>query len=251
MKNSTLANLGLAVVLATSFGACAADEMAPADDELASETAQDGEEAKADAKFDNFNYLALHANAPSPCNLGHSTCSTYTLNRVNRTTTICADKRAHADCTVATIVWDKLGLSAAKVAQLEKALAAELADPSIDTQIIVKGAYKSYVDFMAFEVSEAWVAQIEGGVVDGPVVRISPNGTHCGRGPCAATLEGRLNSNLTANIWGLDFDGNADADLRSAVYAAEGVKGAIVAGSRVTMGRATYRTVNQVFLPAK
>ena len=44
-------NRSVAVGRATSFGACAAEEAAPAAAELASETAQDGEEAKADAKL--------------------------------------------------------------------------------------------------------------------------------------------------------------------------------------------------------
>jgi hypothetical protein len=244
-----------ASILLASLGACAAQDSSniqPADDELAGETG-DGEQPKADALHDSFGFISVHKNEnPSPNPL---IGTNYTLERTNRTTIKCNDNQYHANCGVHAISWESLGLSQTKVDQIEKALDDELAGTKTGTQVLVKGSFKIYVDFLAFEPSEIWLAQLPDGDDSGTFVQVFDNNIRCITAPCPTIEEDKLNSSKTANTEGLAWASDASSSLQQRASSAVGTTGAIVAGDRVTRSAVSFvntlRSVNQVYLPVK
>src|SRR5207248_9735238 len=104
------------------------------------------------------------------------TCAPYELTRVNRTSLKCNDGQYHASCKVRAVSFAKLGNSQGLEDAIDNATAT----------VVVKGQFKIYVDFLAFEASEAWLSQIDGGATDGTWVRVSDNGRRCIDAPCGS-----------------------------------------------------------------
>ena len=90
----------LLVVVVALGSACAAD----VGDELAGEsTTDDGVGGKADAATDGvYTYFQLHTASGG-----------YSLTRINRSTTVCANGATKASCTVPTLDWSEANLTAA------------------------------------------------------------------------------------------------------------------------------------------
>lgn len=252
MRRGMIRTLSLVSTFAALLGACAAQDskIEPGTDELAGE-AGDGDTAKADAAHDTFGYLAVHKNAVVANPLFGAV---YELSRANRTTTMCNDGQYHAQCDVHAISWESLGLAQSKIDPIEAALQREIDDPSVGTQIIVKGSYKIYVDFLAFEPTEIWMAQLASGNDAGTFVQVFDRGIRCITAPCPTYEEDKLNSTKTANIEDLDF-GDASDSLQARVYDAATSSGAIVVGNRETRSAVSFvdtlRSVNQVYLLVK
>jgi hypothetical protein len=263
--------LSLALILGSSlFAACAADGNTGTtlgNDELGTETPADGEVAKADG-FDTFGiYTAIKVGA-FECN-GLGSCTHVTLARANRSTTTCADGSTKASCDVRYLDFSKLGLSASKLTAVTDKLQASAATPEIGAQLLVRGKYvhgtsplHPGVDWVTFQVTELWTAQIDNGAVDGAFVMIRDNGIRCIDGPCPSLTETRLNSTVAMKIHGLDWPvelqkySTSPGWLPNRVYDAETkADGVIVTGYR-THGQvmhlpSTLRSVEQVYLLAK
>jgi hypothetical protein len=243
-----------ASILLASLGACAAQDTSniqPADDELAGETG-DGEQPKADAAHDTFGYISIHKNTDSNVNPIYG--ALYTLERTGRTTMKCNDGQYHATCGVHAINWGNL--SQTQQDKLEKLIDDEASGARVGAQVIVKGQFKIYVDFSAFEVSEVWAAQLSGGSDDGTFVQLFDNNIRCITAPCPTIEEDKLNSSRTANTEGLAWDDSgASSSLQTKVSGAIGTTGAIVVGDRVTKSAVSFvntlRSVHQVYLPVK
>ena len=117
-------------------------------------------------------------------------------------------------------------------------------------------------DWVTFEVSELWTAQIDNGAVDGTFVMVRDNGTRCIDAPCPALSEMRVNSTRKQDIHGLDWPAEfqqlvtSPGWLPNRVYDAETQPdGVIVTGYR-THGEVmhlptTLRSVEQVYLRVK
>ncbi len=243
----------LASILFASLGACAAQDSSniqPGSDELAGETG-DGEAAKADAAHDTFGYISIHKATNPQTNPLFG--ANYSLERTNRTTMKCNDGSYHASCGVHAINWGSL--SQTKVDKLEALLADEQSGARTGTQVLVKGQFKIYVDFSAFEVTEIWSAQMKDGDDSGTFVQVFDRGIRCITAPCPTFAEAKLNSTKTANIEGLDWGVSAQDALQERAMLATQTSGAIVAGDRETSGSAqlanVLRSVNQVYLPVK
>ena len=228
------------------FAGCAVEEpTTPGSDELAGETGQDGEVPKADG-VDNFGFMqvnAMHAVCANPL-----FCANYKLARVNRSTTKCVFGDYAASCAVRDISWDALGLSKAKVTMIENAIE--------HGQVLVRGEFKSFVEFTMFQPTEVWVGQRSGGSNDGTFVRIFDRGIRCITAPCPQFSEGRLNSTRDAVIDGIDFGVSAEDSLQERTYdATSKPDGVIVVGDRTTRTVHSYsekfRSVHQVYLPVK
>ena len=238
----------LAFVFAALVPACVASHgSTPGTDELAGENGQDGEASKADSPHDNFDYIQVEKTGGCTNPI---TCAPYTLTRVNRSTIKCSDGAYHDSCKVKGVTFGKF--SSAAQDKLNDAI-----DNGTAT-VIVKGQYKVYVDFLAFEASEAWISQMDNGVIDGTWVRVSDNGVRCITAPCPDVLEERLNSTRSMNIDGLDWPADFDKAVTSPgwlpnrVSAAMSQKdGAIIVGDRTHSDGATLRSVNEVFLPVE
>lgn len=224
----------------------------PGTDPLAGETG-DGDSSKADAPHDNFTYVAVEKQGAFNCN-NPLTCTPYQLTRVNRAQIECNDNQLHDNCLVKEVNFSQFSQDTQNT--VNAALEAEAMDPTIGIQVLVKGQFKIYVDFLAYEASEVWVAQLPGGSTDATWVRLSDTGLRC-FGNCAAVLEEKLNSNRSARIDGFDFGDSPDQSLEETAWGQEKQPdGVIVVGSRtngVGQGPGDYtsnlRTVDQLFLP--
>ena len=255
-----LRTLALASLFAASLAACATQDAAkaqPASDELAGE-AGDGDAAKADSPHDTFGFLSVVKDGAFQCE-NPLTCTPYTLRRANRSTIKCNDGEYHASCTVKALEWDAAGLSADQADQVEAALQRSAEDSTLGVQVLVKGTFKVYVDFLAFEPSEVWVAQLPGGDSTGTFVQVHDNETLLAcqpERPCPQYTEFKLNSSKSASIEALDIGSDAsDAVQDKVAEATAGASGAIVVGGRETRSRVDYvdslRAVDQVYLPVK
>jgi hypothetical protein len=260
--------LSLALIFGSSLFACAADGSGTVigNDELGDES-NDGEVAKADG-VDNFGLVEIRKIGAFECN-GAGSCTHLELNRANRTTTTCADGSVAATCEARTLDLSKLNLSNTKIGNVMTALQASAADPSLGTQILARGKFihgtnqlHAGVDWITFQPTEIWVAQIPDGSTDGTFVRVNDNGRRCIDAPCAATTEGRLNSVKTMDIDGLDWPEEFQKEVTSPGWlpnrvdtALTSTDGAIVVGYRThgTMMHlpTTLRSINQVYLRVK
>ena len=242
---------------ASILAGCAADPAPtqPGTDELAGESSQDGETPKADAAHDNFGFVAVEKSGAFDCK-NPLTCVSYELTRPNRSTIQCNDGAYHDECGVKAIAWDKAGLTSKQQQTVEAAIEAEAHDPSIGVQVLVKGQYRIYVDFLAFEPTEVWLAAKANGSTNGTFVRVFDRGIRCITAPCPQYEEGRLNSSREMAIDGIDFGTDTSDSLQSKVYdATTAANGVILVGDRTTRSAVSFteklRTADQVFLPVK
>ncbi len=266
MRNITKILLGT-----TLLAACATESSTtgttPSDDPLAGETTADGEKADGNG-IDTFGiYTAVKVGA-FECN-GLGSCTHVTLERANLTSTFCADGSYKASCDVRYLDFSKLGLSSTKLADVSAKLQASAADPTIGAQLLVRGKYihgtnpvYPNVDWVTFQVTELWAAQMDDGVVEGTFVMITDNGKRCFEPPCPATTESRLNSTRHIDIDGLDWPEayqkavTSPGWLPNRVYDGETKPdGVIVVGDRTT-GTIMHlpehlRSVNQAYLLVK
>jgi hypothetical protein len=242
-----LRTLSFATIAFTSLlaGCTAEDPTTAGNDELAGENGQDGEVPKADG-IDNFGFMAV---TPTTCSGPQIWCSQFELSRVNRSTTQCWGGGFAASCPVHDIDWAKLGLSDSKI----KTITSAIANKTGGAKVLVRGEFKNFVEFTAFEPSEVWVAQRSGGSDDGTFVRIFDRGIRCITAPCPQFSEGRLNSTRDAVIDGIDFGVSAEDSLQERTYdATTKPDGVIVVGNRTNRSAVSYvehfRSVNNVFL---
>ena len=237
-----------------SFAACAGHHgTTPGTDELAGESSAD--DAKADSPYNVHDVQGYLAVTKTGTCTNPITCAPYQLTRVNRATVMCNDGQYHDSCTVKAINFSVLGLSQDQQDAIEAALDAQNADPSIGTQVLVKGTYKIYVDFLAFEASEVWMAQMPSGSTDaGTWVLLSDTGLRC-FGDCKEVREEKLNSTRAMAINGMDFGDSFDQQLQIAIGTQERTtQGVIVVGERTegvgeTGATTELRSIDQAFCP--
>jgi hypothetical protein len=256
--------LSFALFFSTSlFAACTAQDggTQPGNDELAGENGTDGEAAKADG-VDTFGMYTAQKVGAFECN-GAGSCTHVTLARANRTSTTCADGTTAASCDVRTLDFTKLGLSASQLDDVMSKLQASAATPEIGPQLIVRGKYVHGtnplymgVDWVTFQVSEVWAAQLGEGNLEGTFVMMTDNGRRCFDAPCASVRETRLNSTRFVDMDGVDWSEEQDSVFSGKVNGAiVSGEGAIVVGDR-THGAlmhlpTTLRSPNEVFLRVK
>jgi hypothetical protein len=241
------------------LAACAAHTpTTPGPDELAGENGQDGEAPKADDPYNNFGLYEARKIGAFECN-GAGTCTHIEFDRANRSTMTCADGTSHATCTARTFDMSSLPLSASKLDAVTNALQRQAEDPSLDTQVLVRGVFVHGTnptqdgDWVTFAPTEIWLAQKAYGTTDGTFVRLNDNNIRCITSPCPTIHEGRLNSSRGMDIDGIDF-GDDDA-LQDAVDGAlSTTDGVIVVGNRTYGEQGSsdkLRTTNQVYLRVK
>ncbi len=256
--------LGSALLFSACTSAPASSSTVLGDDELGGES-NDGESPKADGT-DTFGIMTAQKIGAFECN-GAGSCTHVELARAGRSTTPCADLKTHATCAVRTLDFSKLNLSAKALAAVSTKLQASASTPAIGPQLLVRGQYvhgtnpvMPSLDWVTFQVSELWVAQLDNGTLDGTFVMVRDRGIRCITAPCPVFAETRVNSTRASNIEGLDWSDEQMADattaaVADAVYEAETQPdGAIVNGFRThsSSGPAsTFRSVEQVFLRVK
>src|SRR5262245_23385658 len=173
-------------------------------DELADESAADGEEGKGDAAgaFTFFNLIADNraCSLDSPADCGNG----FFVSRANRSTTQCGRGPMQSQCKVSLIEW-RTGMPASVSQGYEDDLRA-------GKPLLVKGSVQpDPADRgLVVVVDEIWTAS-KPEWVDGVFAMVRDNGVRCVRAPCPSFTERKLNSNLFADITGVSFaDSGAD-----------------------------------------
>lgn len=228
-----------AVLLASSLGACVES---PPVDELADESAADGEDGKGDAAAAFTFYTitpdtrACSFNAPPSCGRG------FFVARANRSSTQCGIEGSASRCKVIELDWSPTQTSPGLIAEYQEKL--EAGEPFLVRGDIVVGRETG----TTLKIKELWAGS-SAEHVDGVFTLVHDNGLRCIRAPCPSISEKKLNSNLSAQISSLDFldaeDDEQTLAARDAVYLPQGL---IVVGYRDQDGAGgKSRTVNKFF----
>ena len=249
-----------------SVGACTTDSTTgttPGTDELAGENSDDGTKADGNALQDTFGIYTATKVGAFECN-GLGSCTHVDLVRANFSTTTCADGSKAASCSVRYLDFSKLGLSATKLSDTMAKLQASAATPDVGVQLLVRGTYVHgtnalypHTDWVTFQVTELWVAQLADGTVDGTFVMLRNNGRECFDSACEAINEARLNSARQMDTDGIDWPKDLEnTETQTEIEAAwEVADGLIVTGDRTNgtfMHQKTIlRTPDQVYLRVK
>jgi len=221
--------------------ACATSE----GDELAGESAADGTVGKGDAAgvFSFYNLMAdtraCSLDAGPDCGNG------FFVSLANHSTTQCGRGPAASQCHVSLIEW-RTGMPAS-VAQAYEA------DLKAGKPMLVKGSVQpDPADRgLVVVIDELWTAS-KPEWVDGVFTLVADNGVRCVRAPCPSFTERKLNSNLFADITGVDFEvSGADAKMLELGQNALHTDGIIIVGYRDydSLGGKT-RTANKFFVKA-
>lgn len=168
----------LLLLLATS--ACATDDLT---DELAGETS-DAVDGKADGAVDG---------ASTYFTLATPDGTTFTLARVNRTTTVCADGKTKSSCTTPQLDWSE--------SHIGRPVQDKLTGAARNGFALVRGRFAKPNRFI---VTEGWVGEGPN-APDGVFARVIDNGIRCITAPCPSMTEKGLNGSNTANIAALDY----------------------------------------------
>ena len=264
--NMMTRTLGLAFLLGSSlFTACAQDASSttPGDDELAGESAADGDKADGNALQDTFGIYTAQKVGAFECN-GLGSCTHVDLALAGRSSTTCADGSKGATCSVRYLDFSTLKLTSSQTANLQAKIQASASTPEIGAQLLVRGKYihgtnpnqPNVPDWVTFQVTEVWVAQMAEAVTDGTFVMLRENGRRCVTAPCATVNENRLNSSRNIDMHGLDLPSEMSTSIANKLGDATLVAdGLIVVGDRThgkVSGQATtLRSVNQAFVVVK
>jgi hypothetical protein len=231
----------LSSALVFSFLPSCADSAPP--DELAGESAEDGDAGKGDTA-DAFTFFAVTPDVRQ-CSFD-SRCGGFFVSRPNRSTTTCTRGVTSSRCYV-----DSLDMSGtAMPASVAKSYQDRIRNGE---SFLLKGDLVPGADDrgLSLHVTQIWVAGSATGVTDGVFVLVKDNGTRCIVAPCPSLSEIRLNSNRSAAIHELDLAASgADTDTLDRAGNDLFDAGVIVVGDRYYPTRAKGRSANQFFTKA-
>ncbi len=222
--------------------ACAADQPT---DELADETAQDGDAGKGDTAA-AFTYFTVTLDKRA-CSFD-SRCGGFFVARPNRSTTTCGRGQTSSRCYVDSLDLTHTGMPASVQKSYQDRIRA-------GETVLLRGDIAPAPDDRgaSLAVTEIWVAGSETGSIDSGVFTfVKDNGLRCITAPCPTVTETRLNSNRSANIHQVDFsDSGADDAAQERAQNALFDAGVIVVGYRYyPTTRSKGRTANQFFTKA-
>lgn len=231
--------------LMTSILVPACAESQPTD-ELAGESTADGEAGKGDdaGLFTYYNLIpdtrACSLDAGADCGTG------FFVSRANRSTTQCGRGVPQSQCKVQAIDWTPTAMPASVAQGYEDDLRA-------GTPLLVRGSIVPSADdrSLSVAVTEIWLAS-DPTWVDGVFTLVKDNGIRCITAPCPSLTEQKLNSSLSANITGVDFEASgADPKLIDRAQNAMYSDGVIVVGYRDYDAQGgKVRTANKFFTKA-
>jgi hypothetical protein len=230
--------------LTSILSACATSEPA---DELADETAADGEDGKGDAAA-AFGFLNVIADTRA-CSLDSGPdCGTgFFVSRPNRSTLRCGFTTPQSQCKLYEIDWSGTAMPASVAKGYEDALRS-------GKPLLVRGELVPAPDDSGVHlaVTEIWIAS-QPEWVAGVFTLVKDNGIRCITAPCPSLTEQKLNSNLSANITQVDFEASgASQDVidiaQNAMFGGDGV---VVVGYRYYDSKGgKARTANKFFWKA-
>jgi hypothetical protein len=166
-------------------------------DELANESANDGEVGKGDSAA-AFDFFAADPDVRA-CSFD-ARCGGFFVSRPNRSSTICGRGSQGERCYVDGLDWSGTALPDSVAQGYEEML-------RNGEKLILKGSITPHpADAGAvFSVTEVWLPRIEGGVAEGVAVLVKDNGVRCITAPCPSLTEYRVNSNRFADITDIDL----------------------------------------------
>jgi len=167
--------------------------------EFAGESSADGDGGKADGSG-LFTFFNVRADTRK-CFVGDGECGVgFFAARANRSTTQCGRGTAKAECKVTEIDWTGTAMPASVAQGYEDGLHA-------GTPLLLRGDVVPAADdsHLTLAVTEIWVGSTTD-AVDGVFAQVKDNGVRCFRAPCPNLTENKLNSTLSANLTGLEFD---------------------------------------------
>jgi hypothetical protein len=215
----------LGFVTAAALAACA--DPAQPEDEFAGESSADGESGKSDEASSAFTYYELRVDdrrclvADGECGVG------FYAARTNRTATQCGRGPTQAECKVYTVDWRGTAMPASVAKSYEDRVRA-------GEHLVVRGSVVPAANDagLSLAVTEIWVGSAtEPGA--GVFAMVKDNGIRCVRAPCPSLTERKLNSNLSANLTGIDLEASgATQDLIDRAYEQLYGEGLIVVGYR-------------------
>ncbi len=225
--NLQRASLFFSFALATSLAGCAAETSNDpagaadgAEEVAASEDAITGAPSNA-----GYYVVTRHDNRKCVSPL----CGGYFVKRVNQATTLCADGTKQAECYVAALTFNGMGLSPREADDFRTALESG--------QALVKArSYKSVFNgttLGTLKASEGWVAAT-GSAADGTFYRVADNGIRCITAPCPSTTAYALNVGDDHNVINVNLANTATpadpATLDRGMQAVGTTEGLLIAG---------------------
>ena len=221
----------LALTSLSIVPACASSDT---DDELLADSTDDAAiDGKADAADGAYTYYGIKIDMRR---CAAPMCGGFWLQRVNRTTTVCANGTSAERCYTPVLDWSEANLDQGQQDKLIGSAAKINA-----TYALVRGRFAkkntttSQPNLGKFIITEAWIAEGEN-APEGVFAKVTQNGIRCIAAPCPSLTEKGLNTGNTANIADLDFgpSGLSDRQVQGFVdqYIAPG--GVIIAGDRYT-----------------
>ena len=194
----------LSFLAASALGACA--DTAQSEDEFAGESTADGESGKTDEASSAFTYFDLRVDSRQ-CLVADGECSvSFFASRTNRTSTQCGRGPMQAECKVHAIDWRGTAMPASVAKSYEDRVRA-------GEHLIVKGSVVPAANDagLSLAVTEIWVgSEKEPGA--GVFALVKDNGIRCVRAPCPSLTERKLNSNLSAQLTGVDLEASGASD---------------------------------------
>jgi hypothetical protein len=185
----------LALLISSVLPACTSQT----EDELGKETAADGEDGKGDGTA-AFTFYYVYGDLRA-CSLNTSDCGVgFFAQRVNRSETQCGRGVASTSCHISLIDWTPTAMPASLARDYENSL-------RTGSVLMLRGSILPSADDgkTLLSATEIWVPT-KSEAVDGVFTIVKDNGIRCVRAPCPSLTERRLNSNLSAQISGIDFD---------------------------------------------
>lgn len=236
------ATLVSALAVTALVPACATTQT---EDELADETAADGEDGKGDSAA-AFTYYNLLPDSRA-CLFNDGECGVgYFVSRANRSTTQCGRGPAQSQCKVFTIDWSATAMPESVAKGYEDGLRE-------GKPLLVRGTLAPSPDDRGsvLAVTEIWVASSPERV-DGVFTLVHDNGIRCIKAPCPSLTERKLNSNLSAQISEIDLeDSGAELDAMDRAHEQVYGDGLIVVGYRYSHeDGGKGRTANKFFTKA-
>ncbi len=229
-------------VIAINLFGCAASED-PAD-ELAGETADDGEAGKGDSVA-AFDFFAVNPDVRA-CSFD-ARCGGFFVSRPNRSSTTCGRGQTGERCYVDSLDWTGTAMPTSVAKGYEQML-------RDGKQLVLKGSIVPAANDAgaSFHVTEVWIPRSETGANDGVAVLVKDNGVRCFRAPCPSLTEFRVNSNRFATITDLDLAASgADEQSLEIGFSALHQDGVLVFGDRYYPGKdAKGRAANQFYTKA-
>lgn len=237
------------LIFASLFAATAITACSPAEDELAGEDMTELSDEKADATH-TYTYYTVSRDmrrCASPF------CGGYWVERVNRTTTKCADGTYAASCYVADADWARLGL---EEQALDKVEGSATNKRLVVRATVVQKSWGADLGRLGqLRPTEAWIGQ---GLnePDGVFVKIEETGVRCWAAPCPFFKEHKLNGSGTVSLAEVGWDDSGAADdvvgkAIEAIFAHD----LIIAGDRYTVrgpaGTGKARTATQFYIRAR